>query len=887
MPIIRRDETNEKIFRKYVVQEDIDDYIGQAGDGAQGPPGAAGEDGAAGIPGPDGAPGFGASVIANPSFEFSTSNIPDDWYDDDDSTSVYTSDSNSYFDGEYSLKLVTDSGDTDSIISKSFRLRPGTEYYVTFFGMQGDTPTQNAGLTVYINTSSTYAIHYQPDEGTPAQIEMSPVVSGIASNYSTDAIALPEDTGTNNDWGWYVGRFTTGASENGWASLRLQFASDYPNGTIIRIDDVDCRRKLNIDELFSDIDLLFPNLNASINELTSDFFLLCDAYDNFVVCDFFDLCSGFENLSSDFLSLCGTYDNFVVCDFFDLCSGFDNFVACDFFDLCSGFEGLVIDVDDLTSSHIALSSDFTNLCAGFENFVACDFFNLCSGFENFVACDFFDLCSEFENFVACDFFDLCSGFENFVICDFFDLCTEFEGLSDSHFTLCNSFDTLNQNYDDAFIFPNLTGFDAFSRGGLQRQNLIINGNGIERDTTNWESVTPSGSLSLVAGGVPTDSNAYGHFYHSTTVSGMPVEIYTTEYIPIDTTKAYSLTAFVKNTNSSNDESIVSVGIKCYVDVAGTKTPLGDKNCTLDQFDIKGYGSLDIWIKAPLEGTPEEGLWSNSLVHGVITGTDPSNPNKFAPATTDIRVFVKYHETGTVFEGLRFTDIKLLNMTDHTAFESDGSLNFQFDTDSTAMSILGNRWIGETDFITVGQFAPSEEDERFNASGIYYNPSGYTMLGSFDVMKSTQRDLWPASGAGENECCFLPGTKILMANGQQIKIEEVEVGSKVLSFDIDKLSFDTSTVEETEAPIREGYFIINEGLLKITNEHPVYANNRWIKAENLIVGDLIKGVDEDIPIETISYIKKQIQTYNIKWAKSTNNFFANRCLVHNKHPGVQT
>ncbi len=145
-------------------------------------------------------------------------------------------------------------------------------------------------------------------------------------------------------------------------------------------------------------------------------------------------------------------------------------------------------------------------------------------------------------------------------------------------------------------------------------------------------------------------------------------------------------------------------------------------------------------------------------------------------------------------------------------------------------------------------------------------------------------------------CFLAGTKILMADGSEKKIEDVQVGDFVIGKD------GKSEVYELESPIREGYYLItfeDGSELKVTNEHPIYARKGKIKGWSSIIPEAtwedakmdvdklteeseVLTIDGWRDIEKIEYFEGKIQTYNLKSVEGS-TFYAGGVLVHNKPP----
>ena len=160
------------------------------------------------------------------------------------------------------------------------------------------------------------------------------------------------------------------------------------------------------------------------------------------------------------------------------------------------------------------------------------------------------------------------------------------------------------------------------------------------------------------------------------------------------------------------------------------------------------------------------------------------------------------------------------------------------------------------------------------------------------------------------CCFVSGTKITMADGTYKNIEAVKVGDFVKSFDEEKGCIVNSRVLELQSPPREGYYNLYYGenqLVKITNEHPLYAMKpdgsiSWCSLEpektheyypyldfvgKLSAGDKIFTDDGSwVEVNGYEYVKKHVETYNLKCIENTYTYFANGLLAHNRiNPNV--
>jgi Pretoxin HINT domain/Putative metal-binding motif len=141
-------------------------------------------------------------------------------------------------------------------------------------------------------------------------------------------------------------------------------------------------------------------------------------------------------------------------------------------------------------------------------------------------------------------------------------------------------------------------------------------------------------------------------------------------------------------------------------------------------------------------------------------------------------------------------------------------------------------------------------------------------------------------------CFVAGTNVYMADGSQRSIEQVRVGDWVVGYDLSTGSILVAPVVHTfihplhaqSRPIVR----INESLRATTN-HPFYANERWIKAEALTLGDsllLLENSDgvnlgiRQVAVSSLIAESERETTYNIEVA-GVHNYFAGGVLVHNK------
>lgn len=133
-------------------------------------------------------------------------------------------------------------------------------------------------------------------------------------------------------------------------------------------------------------------------------------------------------------------------------------------------------------------------------------------------------------------------------------------------------------------------------------------------------------------------------------------------------------------------------------------------------------------------------------------------------------------------------------------------------------------------------------------------------------------------------CFLPGTGVLMADGSWKGIEDIKVGDYVMSYDTELGRLIKDRVSKTFVHMdpKQAYIIVN-GSMKVTTNHPIWINGSWQEAGELKVGDLLlKSSGEAAAVETIERFAGTSEgLYNLEVEGPNHNFFAEDVLVHNK------
>ena len=111
--------------------------------------------------------------------------------------------------------------------------------------------------------------------------------------------------------------------------------------------------------------------------------------------------------------------------------------------------------------------------------------------------------------------------------------------------------------------------------------------------------------------------------------------------------------------------------------------------------------------------------------------------------------------------------------------------------------------------------------------------------------------------------------------------EFQKGDLVKSYDTKvEAKVDSEVTETFLHENHDGYLVIN-GNIKTTSNHPFYSNGDWVDAGELSVGDKILHVDGlEHTVESIENYDDTIDVYNIE-VDGNHNYYAENYLVHNK------
>ena len=228
-------------------------------------------------------------------------------------------------------------------------------------------------------------------------------------------------------------------------------------------------------------------------------------------------------------------------------------------------------------------------------------------------------------------------------------------------------------------------------------------------------------------------------------------------------------------------------------------------------------------------------------------------------------------------------------------------------DPSLDSVSFQRWeganFGDTDVTITGKYHDAGQSDGFNDHATRYN----TAISKVVEIQDTY--------AGQSIACFLPGTKIQMADGSEKDIEDVNVGDEVLSVvlpglpdedlgylewkafestaKMTNLEVSSATVEHIFYDYMGGYHSINDGLIKVTVEHDFWTYTgdlqyhgteekwEWCTPTQLKVGEkLLDHEGNLIEITSLEYIGGEVEVINFD-VEPLDIYFAGGVLVHNK------
>ena len=197
-------------------------------------------------------------------------------------------------------------------------------------------------------------------------------------------------------------------------------------------------------------------------------------------------------------------------------------------------------------------------------------------------------------------------------------------------------------------------------------------------------------------------------------------------------------------------------------------------------------------------------------------------------------------------------------------------------------------------------------DGYNLNATNYNVASTKTLYAVDVYNTINQP----------DFCLLFGTKVTLSNGNEINIEDLNVGDSIRAWQPDGLPDESQSLESDQLDWRfylqtrllgdnlnvivnditfnfaEGYYSINDGLINATGTHPLYVYDNEIKkyhfknVENLLPGDkLVNGIGDEVEITNIEIVTADVEIVTIN-VENADVFLANNFVSHNKGTTTQ-
>lgn len=197
-------------------------------------------------------------------------------------------------------------------------------------------------------------------------------------------------------------------------------------------------------------------------------------------------------------------------------------------------------------------------------------------------------------------------------------------------------------------------------------------------------------------------------------------------------------------------------------------------------------------------------------------------------------------------------------------------------------------------------------DGYNVNATNYGSATTKVLYAVDVYNTIN----------EPDFCLLFGTQIELANGTMVNVEDLNVGDQIKSWVPAGLPDETQDPESDEVEWRfyhsevlsgsaqivtvsdltfnfaEGYFSLNNGLIKATETHPLYVwDNEIGKYKFKNVGDILPGdrlvmQDEtEVEVVDIEIIREDVEIVTVN-VENADVYISNGLISHNKGTTVQ-
>jgi len=197
-------------------------------------------------------------------------------------------------------------------------------------------------------------------------------------------------------------------------------------------------------------------------------------------------------------------------------------------------------------------------------------------------------------------------------------------------------------------------------------------------------------------------------------------------------------------------------------------------------------------------------------------------------------------------------------------------------------------------------------DGYNLNATGYNVASTKTLYAVDVYNTINQP----------DFCLLFGTKVTLANGSEINIEDLNVGDEIKAWEPTGLPDESQPLDSDQLEWRfylsntlsgdsknvvvnditfnfaEGYYSLNNGLINATGTHPLYVYDSEIgqyhfkNTETLLPGDkLVNGDGSETEITNIEIVTADVEIVTIN-VENADVFLANNLVSHNKGTTTQ-
>ena len=199
-------------------------------------------------------------------------------------------------------------------------------------------------------------------------------------------------------------------------------------------------------------------------------------------------------------------------------------------------------------------------------------------------------------------------------------------------------------------------------------------------------------------------------------------------------------------------------------------------------------------------------------------------------------------------------------------------------------------------------------DGYNTAATNYNTTSTKTLYAVDVYNTINQP----------DFCLLFGTKVTLANGNEINVEDLNVGDEIKAWvpaGLPDENLDGTDTGETEwrfwykdevsgtaqnviisdltFNFASGYYSINNGLIKTTGTHPLYVFDNEIQkykfknVENILPGDkLVMENDVEVEVTNIEQVTSDVEIVTIN-VEESDVYLANGVVSHNKGTTTQS